>query len=305
MVTLSLSLPSFAAEDPGDWSPLLDLARAADDAGVDRVVVSDHVVFGERLDEYGRPEVGGQAGGTQPTGPDGHWLDPLIVLAAVASGTRRVRLGTGVLLAALRRPAVLAKQLATLDVLSNGRVDLGVGVGWQREEYEAVGLAFERRGRLLDHTLEVCRTLWTEARADYDAPELRFRGIHQMPKPRQVGGVPIWVSGTGNRAVHRRLARFGSTWILWGDAMSHPEPAIAGMRAALAELDHPDPGAVGVSAPLGLIRSQDGGLDERKATDLVAGGVTDFRGGLPARGDQEAMAEALGSFVDRFRRAVG
>ena len=108
--------------------------------------MSDHVVFGERLEEYGRPEIGGQAGGKQPTGPDGHWLEPLTTLSVLAGMTSRIRLGTNILVAALRRPAVLAKSTATLDVLSGGRLDLGVGVGWQREEYEAAGLDFDGRG---------------------------------------------------------------------------------------------------------------------------------------------------------------
>ncbi len=163
---LSVFLATFAAEDPGDWGHVFDAARAADAAGVDRLVVSDHVVFGEHLDAYARPETGGVEGGRQPTGPDGHWLEPLTVLTAVAARTTRIRLGTYILLAALRRPVVLAKQVATLDVLSHGRVDLGVGIGWQREEYEAAGLDFEARGRLLDHSLEICRTLWRDERGE-------------------------------------------------------------------------------------------------------------------------------------------
>src|SRR5437899_9221268 len=153
------------------------------------------------MDAYSRPEVGGQEGGRQPTGPDGHWLEPLTVLTALSSVTSRVRLATGILLAGLRRPVVLAKTAATIDVLSGGRLDLGVGVGWQREEYEAAGLDFEDRGRLLDHTLEVCQTLWREPRAAYDSPELQFEATHMMPKPLQPGGVPIWVSGRINPRV--------------------------------------------------------------------------------------------------------
>ena len=129
---------------PADWRYLVDRAQAAEEAGIDRVVVSDHVVFGEDLEAYGKPELGGIAGGRQPTGPDGCWLEPLTSLAVIAGATTTVRLGTGVLLAALRRPAVLAKTAATLDVLSGGRLDLGVGIGWQREEYEAAGLDFAR-----------------------------------------------------------------------------------------------------------------------------------------------------------------
>jgi alkanesulfonate monooxygenase SsuD/methylene tetrahydromethanopterin reductase-like flavin-dependent oxidoreductase (luciferase family) len=120
MIQLSIGVTSFAAEDPGTWEPLFRAARVADRAGVDRLVVSDHVVFGERLEEYGRPEIGGQAGGKQPTGPDGHWLEPLTTLSVLAGMTSRIRLGTNILVAALRRPAVLAKSTATLDVLSAG-----------------------------------------------------------------------------------------------------------------------------------------------------------------------------------------
>src|SRR5690349_5525944 len=205
MVQLSIGVRSFAAEDPGTWQPLFDATRVADEAGVDRLVLSDHVVFGERLEEYARPEIGGQAGGKQPTGPDGHWLEPLTTLSFVAGMTTNVRLGTNILIAALRRPVVLAKTLSTLDVLSHGRIDIGVGVGWQREEYEAAGLDFDGRGRLLDHTLEVCKTLWSNERAAYDSPELAFDTIHQMPKPVQDGGVPIWIGGTINSRTVRRL----------------------------------------------------------------------------------------------------
>src|SRR6185503_17827302 len=103
--------------------------------------------------------------------------------------------------AALRRPVTLAKELATLDVLSGGRIDLGVGVGWQREEYEAAGLAFEGRGKLLDETLAVCQALWRDRKAGYKSDTLEFGDIHMMPKPLQPGGVPIWVSGTLNDRV--------------------------------------------------------------------------------------------------------
>ncbi len=172
---LSAALVSYAADAPDSWDAMLETARLYDRAGIDRIVVSDHVVFGEQLDAYGRPEVGGQRGGRQPTGPDGHWLEPMTTLSVVAGSTERVRLATGILLAALRRPVVLAKSAATLDVLSGGRLDLGVGVGWQREEYDAAGLDFDARGRLLDHTLEVCTALWTQPRRRVPLPGARLR----------------------------------------------------------------------------------------------------------------------------------
>jgi alkanesulfonate monooxygenase SsuD/methylene tetrahydromethanopterin reductase-like flavin-dependent oxidoreductase (luciferase family) len=143
---LSTSLPTFAAEDPGDWSHLVEFARAADQAGIDRLVMSDHIVFGEHLDAYSDPANGGSRGGRQPTGPDGSWLEPLATIAHLTAVATRARFATNILVAALRRPVVLAKTTATIDVLSGGRFDLGVGVGWQREEYEAAGLSFEGRG---------------------------------------------------------------------------------------------------------------------------------------------------------------
>src|SRR5436190_5904038 len=231
---LSLHLGNFLADEPASWQPLLDRARAADQAGIDKIIVSDHVVYGENLEAYGRPELGGTEGGKQPTGPDGHWLEPLTTLSVIAGMTSTVRLGTGILIAALRRPVTLAKSLSTLDVLSGGRIDLGVGVGWQREEYEAAGLSFDGRGKLLDETLAVCQTLWREPVAEYKSDTLEFQKIHMMPKPLQPGGVPIWVSGTLNQRVIRRIARFGSGWIPWGPDAKEPQSGLSRIGEALS-----------------------------------------------------------------------
>ena len=304
---LSMTLRSFSADDPGDWSALLTQAQALDLAGVDRLVVPDHVVFGERLDAYGRPEIGGQAGGRQPTGPDGHWLEPLTTLSVIAGRTNRIRLGTSILLAALRRPVVLAKTAATLDVLSGGRLDLGVGVGWQREEYEAAGLDFDRRGQLLDHSLDVCQTLWREARSDYSSDELQFEAIHMMPKPRRAGGVPIWVSGTVHPRVVRRIARFGSGWIPWGTAAADVAAGIREMSEALAAIDH-DPTGLQVVGNLAAARDPDGTLDVARTMApvpaLVEAGVTDVRAAIPLPDDHAAALDLLHAVVDSFRTAT-
>ena len=304
---LSILLRTFSNEADTDWNATLELARAMDAAGVDRVVVSDHLVFGENLDAYADPSLGGQAGGRQPTGPDGNWLEPVVFLTAVAATTTRIRLGTAVLLAALRRPAVLAKQLATMDVLSGGRVDLGVGVGWQREEYDAVGLAFEDRGRLLDHTLEVCRLLWTQQRADYRSPELTFANIHQMPKPLQQGGIPIWISGTVNKRVATRLARFGTGWIPWGPAIVNLEESVPAMKQAIADAGG-DPAGLEVQGAAVLKRRDDGSLDVdaciAPAARQVAAGATDVRFGGSLPGDPRQAADEFSELVHTFRAAV-
>jgi len=305
--TLSVQAITFAAEDPGEWTNLLDRAVAADAAGVDRLVVSDHVAFGENLGAYADPALGGTAGGRQPTGPDGHWLEPLTVLSHLAALTGRIRLGTGILLAALRRPVVLAKTAATLDVLSGGRLDLGVGVGWQEEEYGAAGLDFHRRGHLLDHTLEVCRALWTEDRADYAAAELAFTGIHAMPKPRQAGGVPIWVSGTTNPRVARRLATYGTGWIPWGPDADDPATGITRMRRLLEDLGH-DPAGLQVTGTVPAVRSDDGiDLDATVAAvpALLEAGVTDCRINLPMPAGREAAIGVLTGLVEAFDGVTG
>jgi probable F420-dependent oxidoreductase len=303
---LSIMLRTYAAEDPGTWQPVFDLARAADAAGIDRVLVSDHVVFGEHLEAYGRPESGGVEGGKQPTGPDGHWLEPLTTLSVLCGMTSRVRLCTNILIAALRRPVVLAKAAATLDVLSGGRLDLGVGIGWQREEYEAAGLDFGNRGRQLDLTLEVCQTLWREPSAKVDLDGLAFDAIHMMPKPVQPGGVPIWVSGRINERVAHRLARFGSGWIPWGEDAADLAAGISRMREAVAAANG-DAGAIQVAGTLPTVRREDRSVDLDATMDrtrpLVESGVTDFRAYLPVPSEYGAAVDYLRGIAEAFHDA--
>ncbi|MEA2681947.1 MAG: hypothetical protein QOK05_275 [Chloroflexota bacterium] len=305
---LAIVLTSFSAREQPNWQPLFEQARAADEAGVDRLVLPDHVVFGEHLEEYGKPEVGGRLGAKQPTDEDGHWLEPLTTLSVIAGMTSHIRLGTSILIAALRRPVVLAKTAATLDVLSGGRLDLGVGVGWQREEYDAAGLDFAARGRLLNHTLEVCQALWREPRADYDSPELTFRAIHMMPKPLQAGGVPIWVGGSPTSPVADRLARFGSGWIPWGPAADDVVPAIQRMRELLEGAGH-DPEGLMVAAPLPVLTQPDGQLDLERTMDpvpaLARGGLTDFRVRFALPDDRAGAFERISAVVTAFRAATG
>ncbi len=303
---LSIQIPNLAASAQS-WQPTLDLARAADAAGVDRVVVSDHVLLGESLEAYGDPALGGTVGGSQPTGPDGHWMEPLTLLTAVAAQTKRVRVGTAILLAALRPAAVLAKQAATLDVLSGGRLDLGVGVGWQREEYEACGLDFDRRGALLDRTLELCRALWTEPVVDYDDGELLYRRVHSMPKPLQPGGVPIWVSGRVHPRTVARVARFGAGWIPWGEHISDPGPGIRAMREGLGAAGR-DPDELQVQGTLPLVRDGDGvdlAATVAAVPALADAGITDFRVWHRWTSDPQADADLLAALSAAFRVAAG
>lgn len=304
MPELSIQLRNFA-ESPDGWEGLFALARLADETGIGRVVVVEHILMGEQLDAYGNPRAGGSAGGKQPTTSDGHWLDPLTVLSMVAAQTSRVRLGTGILLAALRPAALLAKQAATLDSLSGGRLDLGVGVGWQREEYEACGLSFEGRGARLDECLEICRRLWTEQVVTATYGDARFDRVHSMPKPASAGGVPIWVSGRATARTAARVARFGAGWIPWGDDVTNPGPGIEMMRTALSEAGR-DPSALQVPGSLPLVF--DGERLDVAATvapvpELVALGITDFRM-YHAWRDPAADRAMLEALVPAFERAA-
>jgi probable F420-dependent oxidoreductase len=305
---LCAGLPSFAADDPGGWTPMATFARAADAAGVDCLLISDHVVFGEQLEEYARPEVGGSKGGSQPTGPDGHWLEPVTTIAWLAGQTCQVNFRTNILLAALRRPVVLAKMAATIDVLSGGRLALGVGVGWQAAEYEAAGLSFEGRGKLLDHALEVCTTLWRERQANFSSDLLTFSNIHQMPKPLQPGGVPIWISGTFRKSTVRRLATFGPRWIPWGPDAADILNAAPRMKEAVAEAGG-DTSAMRIVGNLSLRKGEDGRIDVAASmapvTAMLEAGVTDFSVRLDPPDDFNDAVAHLEPIVAGFRAAAG
>ncbi len=293
------------AEGPLDIAAMLRLAHDLDVTGIDRLVVSDHIAFGPSPEAaYADPKVGGTTGGRQPTSPDGTWLEPLTVLSAIAATTDRIRLGTAILLAALRRPAVLAKTAATLDVISGGRLDLGVGVGWQKEEYDVAGLDFAERGRILDETLDICRTLWTEQSASYSSSSLQFADIHQMPKPVQTGGVPIWVSGTANRAVARRLVRFGTGWIPWGPAAADPASGIQQMRQLIVD-EGGDPATLQVQGNARAAVNDAGDLDVDATTasirPLVDAGVTDVRVATAFPDAAIARRAYLDQLVNAFR----
>jgi probable F420-dependent oxidoreductase len=192
-------------ESPADWRQLLDLARRAEDAGVDRILLTDHVVMGPNTDAY--------PWGPFPFAPDEPWLEPLSVISAMAAVTERVRFSTKILIAPLRPAPLLAKTLATLDVMSGGRMEIGVSTGWQKEEFEAAGLDWTQRGRLLTDTMEACQVLWRDAPASFQSESFSFENIWCRPAPIQAGGIPIWFAGSLHPRNLDRICRLGSGWI--------------------------------------------------------------------------------------------
>ncbi len=303
MTTLTVGLANYGSTyAPGEWSRFVDVARAAEDAGIDRVVVVDHVVMGPHTEKY--------VWGKFPVPPDAPWFEPLTMLTAIAAVTTRIRLATGILIAPLRPAAFLAKQVATLDQMSNGRVDLGVGTGWQREEYEAQGLPFEQRGQLLTDTLAALQVLWRDTPAALDTPTLSFRDIYCEPKPLQEGGVPVWVAGTLNKRNLERLVWFGSAWIpIMGETVEGIANGVETLRAAFAE-EGRDPDDLQVQAPLRMVMDDNGRPDLARSMatvpELVRAGATDIAVTLRAFARDVADAPAvMKDIVQRFADETG
>jgi probable F420-dependent oxidoreductase len=242
------------------------------------VIVPDHVVMSENVEAY--------EWGTFPFKIEAPWLEPLTVLAAIAGATTRVRLATGILIAPLRPAIVLAKMAASLDVLSQGRLELGVGVGWQREEFEAAGIPFEERAQRLDDTIAACRLLWTESPASFSSKTVRFERIWCEPRPVQPGGVPVWFSGTLHARNLARIVRWGDGWIPIMTATRDDMAEGAKRLAEAFERAGRDPRALKVRGSL-VPKMGANGRPDLAATlagahELAALGATDVQLGLLA-----------------------
>ena len=187
---------------------LLAFARRMEALGYDSLWASDHVVIPWRItSKYPYNETG-----DFPLPPTAAFLEPLTALALVAGATERIRLGTTVLVLPHRHPVLAAKMLATLDHLAPGRVILGAGVGWLREEFDALAApAFEARGAVTDEYLRLMRATWTVDPVTFEGKHYRVRDVHALPKPAQRGGIPIWIGGHTDGAL-KRAGTLGDAW---------------------------------------------------------------------------------------------
>lgn len=178
-------------------------AVTCDELGVHSLWVSDHVCWPADI----RSKYPYTDDGSFPAPQDLGWLDPLATLLYIAGCTEQIRLGTSVLILPYRLPVVTAKQLATLDVVSNGRLILGVGVGWMAEEAAVLGMPWDHRGRRADEQLEIFRRLFTDDAPSFEGEFYRFPRVGFQPKPVQQP-VPVWVGGN-TEAAFQRVARYG------------------------------------------------------------------------------------------------
>jgi probable F420-dependent oxidoreductase len=276
---IGCTLPtSGAAADP---TAIGALAQTAEDLGFDSVWISDHVVVPEHISS------------TYPYSPDGRfptlpthaYLEPLATLGYLAGVTRRVRLGIAVLILPYRHPLLTAKMIGTLDNLSRGRVDLGIGVGWMREEFAALGLASEvymHRGSVSDEQLRILKTVWTEDVAGFDGRFYQFAPVGAHPHPIQKPHPPVWIGGHTRPAL-RRTAHFGDGWLPIGGRPPADLPTeevarcIASIRSE-AERAGRDPAAL------------------RVCFDTTVD--FDAKDGRPFSGSVEAIADQLRRYVE-------
>jgi probable F420-dependent oxidoreductase len=182
---------------------MIPLVEMLEDEGIESIWGVEHVIMAEDYEPLYPYSEDGRA----PTAPDTQMPDPLEWLSFIAARTTKLRLGTSVLIASQHNAVVLAKRVATLDALSAGRFSLGVGIGWQREEYEAVGVAYRDRGRRLDECIDAMRVLWEEDVASFEGRHFRFDKIHLDTRPAQAGGVPILIGGSSEFAARRAGVR--------------------------------------------------------------------------------------------------
>ena len=273
-----------------DW--MREFAGHVESLGFESIVAAEHplVISGYTSRyPYGRS-------GRMPLSNDCPVPDPIDMLAFLAGCTTKLGLATGVLILPAHNPVTLAKRVATLDALSKGRVRLGVGIGWMREELEACGAQFDSRGRRTDESIDILRTLWAdsgEGGASFSGEFFSFSNANSFPKPVQRGGVPIHVGGHSKASI-RRAALRGDGWQPLGISEEDFGEALALLRAEAQKAGR-DPDLIEVTLSTGVTITTEDSVDKASAagvTRLVAASVA---GELSRAKDEiSALAERVG-----------
>lgn len=209
---------------------MVGLAQYAESLGFESVWTFEHVMVPVEYESRYPYSENGKMGG----GSDNPFLDPLIALTAVAAHTKTLRLGTGVNILSQANPLLLAKQAASLDVLSGGRFMLGAGIGWLKEEFEAMGVPFERRGARYDDYVVAMRKVWSGEVVEHHSDFLDWSGFQSYPLPVQEGGVPIIIGGSKGKAF-QRIARYGDGWFAPVNDAESLKPMLESLKKACAK----------------------------------------------------------------------
>ena len=175
------------------------VAAGAEQIGVESLWTAEHVVLPDPREA------------PSPADPETPFLHPSTLLAYIANVTEEIKLGTGITLIAQRNPVVLAKEMGSLDVISSGRLLLGIGAGYLHQEFAALGIDFSSRGAKTDESIEIIRALWNQTNPEYQGKFIQFKNIQAQPRPIQAGGPPIIIGGTSPAAL-RRTVTHGSGW---------------------------------------------------------------------------------------------
>ena len=190
---------------------LVPFVQRAEALGYESVWTAEHVIIPKQYSSVYPYNPSGKV----PFRPDAAIIDPLIALTYVAASTKRLRLGTGVNILPQMSPLYLAKWASSIDYLSQGRLMLGVGVGWLKEEFEAIGVSFAHRGKRADEYLQALKQVWTGEEVNYHGEFLNWQGFMMRPRPAQPGGIPLVIGGVTPAAI-RRLVRYGDGWYVIG-----------------------------------------------------------------------------------------
>lgn len=266
--------------DPRDLRRVVELAVEAEKAGFDGVMVGEHVVSGPNSAINGTPlnprdwlRVGNQP----PLYPH---PSSLHLLAAIAVATTRLRLLAAALLTPLRHPLIIAKELATVDLLSQGRLTILPSVSWQKEEYDALGVPFEKRGKILDEQLQIWERLWTQGSpVSWEGEMFQFQNAYVEPQPWQPGGPKLWFGGRGLKPhLLRRAVRYGKGY--WPVVPLNLEETATLREALVAAGRSPDDFEMGAMLSGPPFKGADDLLDLDEALEPVRGlwdrGVTTF-----------------------------
>ncbi len=211
------------------------VAVAAEQIGFESLWTAEHVVLPDPREE------------PSPAEPETPFLHPSTLLAYIANVTDEIKLGTGITLIAQRNPVVLAKEMGSLDVISSGRLLLGIGAGYLHQEFSALGVDFSSRGTKTDESIEIIRTLWNEANPEYQGQFIQFKNIQAQPRPIQAGGPPIIIGGTSPAAL-RRTVTHGNGWYGYGLNVKTTKSVLDNLEIAKSRYERdPNLGPISIS----------------------------------------------------------
>jgi probable F420-dependent oxidoreductase len=236
---VSVLTENWTMTDPRDIRGIVRMAQEAEDAGFDMIMISDHVLLGPSAGSEGRMENPRDYAMPGNQDPATEWPSSIVMLSAIAAATTRIRVGGIALIAPLRHPLALAKDLATLDLLAEGRLVIQPTVSWHKDEYDALGVPFGKRGKILDEDLEIWRRVWAESPASFHGEFFDFTDVYVDPKPRTPKGPAMWFGGESlTDPVLSRLVKYGNGYHPLGRPKADDVAKLrAGLEAAGRSID--------------------------------------------------------------------